>query len=154
LKVRGQLSPARQAGSAAPLLVDSCADGASVALVDMQADQLEAVPALALTADVAQERDVQDYASRAVEHFGKLDLFFNKAGTEGRVANIVDTNVADFERVMNVNGAASFWDCARYCGSCTGIGLAAQSSIQRPSPDCGVELELRRILHRSPPSSA
>ncbi|MBV9601683.1 MAG: SDR family oxidoreductase [Chloroflexi bacterium] len=87
-------------------------DGARVALVDINADQLEAVRAhlkaesertLPITADVAQERDVQEYVSRTVEHFGKLDLFFNNAGIEGRVANIVDTEVADFDRVMNVN---------------------------------------------------
>jgi len=87
-------------------------DGASVALVDISADQLESVRAsleaessrvLTLVADVSQERDVQDYVSRTVERFGKLDLFFNNAGVEGRVANIVDMDVADFDRVMGVN---------------------------------------------------
>ena len=87
-------------------------DGASVALVDINADQLESVRAsldadanrvLTLTADVGQERDVEDYVGRSVERFGKLDLFFNNAGIEGRVANIVDCDVADFDRVLNVN---------------------------------------------------
>ncbi|MBV9577637.1 MAG: glucose 1-dehydrogenase [Chloroflexi bacterium] len=87
-------------------------DGASVALVDIAADRLEDVRAslgteagraLSLTADVGQERDVQDYVRRTVEHFGRLDLFFNNAGIEGRVANIVDTDIADFDRLINVN---------------------------------------------------
>jgi len=32
-----------------------------------------------------------------------VDLFFNNAGVEGRIANIVDTELADFDRVMDVN---------------------------------------------------
>jgi NAD(P)-dependent dehydrogenase (short-subunit alcohol dehydrogenase family) len=82
-------------------------DGASVACVDIQADphiaDLDASRVLAITADVTREADVQEYVRRTVERFGKVDLFFNNAGIEGRVANIVDTDVADFDRVIGVN---------------------------------------------------
>jgi 3alpha(or 20beta)-hydroxysteroid dehydrogenase len=87
-------------------------DGASVALVDIQHEQLESIRAtlgsfdsrvLALAADVAQERDVEHYVRGTVDHFGKVDLFFNNAGIEGHIVNIVDTDVADFDRVLAVN---------------------------------------------------
>jgi 3alpha(or 20beta)-hydroxysteroid dehydrogenase len=87
-------------------------DGASVALVDIQPNQLQTVRStlevdasrvLLLSADVSQERDVQAYVASTIEHFGKLDLFFNNAGIEGRVANIVDSDIADFDRVLGVN---------------------------------------------------
>jgi len=82
-------------------------DGASVAFVDVQPHQpdaeVDASRVLSITADVTQEADVQEYVRRTVERFGKVDLFFNNAGIEGRVANIVDTDVADFDRVLNVN---------------------------------------------------
>jgi len=87
-------------------------DGASVALVDVNAAQLDALAAeldagaqrvLALRADVTQESEVEGYVQRTLHHFGKLDLFFNNAGIEGRVANIVDADVADFDRVIAVN---------------------------------------------------
>jgi NAD(P)-dependent dehydrogenase (short-subunit alcohol dehydrogenase family) len=58
---------------------------------------------LGITADVAEEADVQAYVRRTVEHFWRLDLFFNNAGTEGRMRSIVETEAADFDRVIGVN---------------------------------------------------
>ena len=84
-------------------------DGARVALVDQAprneqlAAELGAEATLAITADVTQEDDVAAYVRRTLEHFGRLDLFFNNAGIEGRVARIVEADVADFDRVMAVN---------------------------------------------------
>jgi 3alpha(or 20beta)-hydroxysteroid dehydrogenase len=84
-------------------------DGARVALVDIQAGPLAEVAAglggevLAIEADVSQEEDVGDYVRQTVEYFGRVDLLFNNAGIEGRVVNIVDSDVADFDRLMGVN---------------------------------------------------
>lgn len=83
-------------------------DGAQVALVDRDAGQLERVAgelggALSAVADVSQEQDVAAYVARTVDHFGGVDLLFNNAGIEGRVAAIVDSDVADFDRLMAVN---------------------------------------------------
>jgi NAD(P)-dependent dehydrogenase (short-subunit alcohol dehydrogenase family) len=52
---------------------------------------------------VSQEADVEAYVSRTVDRFGQIDIFFNNAGIEGRVVNIVDSEVADFDRVIAVN---------------------------------------------------
>jgi NAD(P)-dependent dehydrogenase (short-subunit alcohol dehydrogenase family) len=87
-------------------------DGASVALVDVNTSRFDALKAeldggssrvLALGADVAQESDVQSYVRGALDHFGRLDLFFNNAGIEGKLVNIVDCDAAEFDRVMAVN---------------------------------------------------
>ena len=87
-------------------------DGASVALVDVNTSRFDALKAeldggssrvLALGADVAQESDVQSYVRGALDHFGRLDLFFNNAGIEGKIVNIVDCDAAEFDRVMAVN---------------------------------------------------
>ncbi|HUZ20284.1 MAG TPA: SDR family oxidoreductase [Acidimicrobiales bacterium] len=83
------------------------ADGARVVLVDREEEQLRRVAgelgALALSADVSDEAAVAGYVRRAVEEYGRIDLFFNNAGIEGRMAPIVELDVADFDRVMAVN---------------------------------------------------
>jgi 3alpha(or 20beta)-hydroxysteroid dehydrogenase len=84
------------------------ADGASVALVDRDQAQLERVAeelgsVLAIPADVTVEADVAGYVERTLAEYGRIDLFFNNAGIEGRMGRIVDTEVAEFDRVMAVN---------------------------------------------------
>jgi 3alpha(or 20beta)-hydroxysteroid dehydrogenase len=87
------------------------ADGATVTLVDNDKAALERAVAeldtagsvLAVPADVAVEQDVANYVRRTVDEYGRVDLFFNNAGIEGRVASIVDMDVADFDRVQAVN---------------------------------------------------
>lgn len=84
------------------------ADGARVALVDSDQAQLaraasELGAALAIRADVTVEEDVVAYVRRTLDEYGRLDLFFNNAGVEGRMGRIVDTDVAEFDRVMAVN---------------------------------------------------
>jgi NAD(P)-dependent dehydrogenase (short-subunit alcohol dehydrogenase family) len=83
-------------------------DGAHVALVDKDEAQLGRAEAelgsvLAIPADVSVEDDVARYVRRTIEEYGRLDLFFNNAGIEGRMGRIVDTEVADFDRVIAVN---------------------------------------------------
>ncbi|AQQ53113.1 SDR family NAD(P)-dependent oxidoreductase [Planococcus lenghuensis] len=86
-------------------------EGAKVVLVDLFREALdEAVADLAqygdvagFQADVSQESDVQNYVNKAVEQFGTIDVFFNNAGIEGKVAPLVDQKLEDFDKVMNVN---------------------------------------------------
>jgi NAD(P)-dependent dehydrogenase (short-subunit alcohol dehydrogenase family) len=85
------------------------ADGAQVALVDVAAGPLNKLAAelgesvLAIEADVAQEEDSGEYVRQTVEHFGRVDLFFNNAGIEGKIDNIIDLDMADFDRLIGVN---------------------------------------------------
>jgi NAD(P)-dependent dehydrogenase (short-subunit alcohol dehydrogenase family) len=87
-------------------------DGAQVALVDVNVSHLDTVVAdlptggdrvLPIGADVTRESEVESYVRRTIDRFGKVDLFFNNAGVEGRIVDIVDTDVAEFDRVMAVN---------------------------------------------------
>jgi len=83
-------------------------DGARVAVVDKDEAQLARVESelgsvLAIPADVSVEADVAGYVQRTIAEFGRLDLFFNNAGIEGRMGRIVDTEVAEFDRVIGVN---------------------------------------------------
>jgi 3alpha(or 20beta)-hydroxysteroid dehydrogenase len=84
------------------------AEGARVVLVDRAADPLaEAAAAiehsLPVVADVSQEADVESYVQAAVGRYGQVDLFFNNAGIEGRLAPMTELSVDDFDRVLAVN---------------------------------------------------
>jgi len=85
-------------------------EGARVTLVDQDRAGLERAArelppgsALTLVGDVTHEEDVAGYVRRTLEAYGRLDLFFNNAGIEGRMGPIVETEVAEFDRVMAVN---------------------------------------------------
>ena len=58
---------------------------------------------LTVKADVSQESDVINYVKTAVDHWGKIDVFFNNAGIEGKYSSFVDTTVENFDKVMSVN---------------------------------------------------
>ncbi len=69
-------------------------EGASVMLVDIDQAGLDAA-AKALgsservataKADVSNEDDVKSYVQTALDRFGRIDVFFNNAGIEGKVA--------------------------------------------------------------------
>jgi 3alpha(or 20beta)-hydroxysteroid dehydrogenase len=87
-------------------------EGAKLVLVDRDAAALEAAAAklggLAVVADVSDESEVDGYVSAAVAEFGRIDLFFNNAGIEGRMAPMTELSVADFDRVWAVNGRGVF----------------------------------------------
>ena len=83
-------------------------EGARVALVDRDEAQLDLVAgelgsALPIVADVTAEEDVAGYVRRTLDEYGRVDAFFNNAGVEGRMGRIVDTEVAEFDRVIAVN---------------------------------------------------
>ncbi len=63
---------------------------------------------LFLTADVTSEADVRAYAEAALKWAGRIDIFFNNAGTEGVQLPIPDYPVAEFRRVLEVNVVGVF----------------------------------------------
>jgi NAD(P)-dependent dehydrogenase (short-subunit alcohol dehydrogenase family) len=71
-------------------------EGARVVLVDLKEQDL---------AEAARELDagVKDYADQAVDRFGRIDVFVNNAGIEGKVAPITEQTAEDFDQVMAVN---------------------------------------------------
>lgn len=87
------------------------AEGASVALVDISQDDLDAAGkaldggdrVLAIQADVSLEEDVARYVQTTLDHFGRIDVFFNNAGIEGKVAPLEQQDTAMFDKVIAVN---------------------------------------------------
>lgn len=86
-------------------------EGARVVLVDIDQAALDAAVQdlagdkrmLAVQADVSREDDVRRYVDAAVERFGRIDVFFNNAGIEGKVAPLEQQDVAMFDKVIAVN---------------------------------------------------
>lgn len=98
------------------------AEGASIAVVDIDPERaagtVELVEqqggkAIAITADVSIEKQVNSAVATAVEHFGKLDVMFANAGvvSRGGVPSVAggeevefqDLTDADWQHVLGVN---------------------------------------------------
>lgn len=92
-------------------------EGATVAIVDISKEALAATAAelgvgtdrlITIAADISEDDDVKRYVEATVSAFGRIDVFFNNAGIEGKVAPIVDQSVADFDRVIAINVRGSW----------------------------------------------
>lgn len=55
------------------------------------------------TADVANEEEVRAYVEAAVNKFGRIDIFINNAGVEGKIESIVETTASNLDFVLGVN---------------------------------------------------
>ncbi|MBK5355783.1 glucose 1-dehydrogenase [Pseudomonas sp. TH41] len=96
--------------------------GASVALVDMNeeaarvaAEALVAAghQAIGIRCDVADEDQVQAMVSKTVAAFGRLDAAFNNAGIQNVLAEVADSTMEDYDRVMSVN-LRGVWSCMKF----------------------------------------
>jgi 3alpha(or 20beta)-hydroxysteroid dehydrogenase len=91
-------------------------EGAKVVIVDLFQESLDEAKAeldslgevIAVQGDVTKEDDVKNYVQKAVDAFGRIDVFFNNAGIEGEVQPIAETDLEDFLKVQNVNVAGAF----------------------------------------------
>jgi NAD(P)-dependent dehydrogenase (short-subunit alcohol dehydrogenase family) len=100
-------------------------EGARVVMVDRAAEALQEqatalTDSLAVVADVSQEADVDSYVEQAVARHGRVDLFFNNAGIEGRWSPMTEMSVDEFDRVMAVNARGVF------------LGLRAVLRVMKP----------------------
>ncbi|RRJ86577.1 glucose 1-dehydrogenase [Gulosibacter macacae] len=90
--------------------------GAKVAIVDIAQEGLDKTAAeigagdnlITIQADVSNADDVKRYVDTTVEAFGTIDVFYNNAGIEGKVAPLVDQKVEDFDRVIAINVRGSW----------------------------------------------
>jgi NAD(P)-dependent dehydrogenase (short-subunit alcohol dehydrogenase family) len=64
--------------------------------------------ALAVTADVSREDEVERYMEAAVARFGRVELYHLNAGISGPLSPLPDVSVDDFDRVMGVNARGVF----------------------------------------------
>ncbi|SDV50374.1 3-oxoacyl-[acyl-carrier protein] reductase [Chitinasiproducens palmae] len=96
------------------------ANGARVVVADLNAAQAEAardrlvaagIEAMALGADVSDERDVAEMVGCAERSYGAVDILVNNAGMVS-TTQVTDTTSADWRRVMAVNLDGVFY-CIR-----------------------------------------
>jgi NAD(P)-dependent dehydrogenase (short-subunit alcohol dehydrogenase family) len=66
--------------------------------------------ALAVRADVASQKQVENLIAKTIERFGRIDTLVNNAGV-GIAAKFDDQSLEDFKRVMEVN----FWGAVYAC---------------------------------------
>lgn len=89
-------------------------EGAKLSLVDLNEKGLEETNEKVLevapetevtliTANVANDQEVEKYVNETLEKFGKIDGFFNNAGIEGKQNLTEDFGIDEFEKVINVN---------------------------------------------------
>jgi len=104
--------------------------GATVALVDIDQEALSERAAgldagdrvVTIQADVSDEQSVREFVSRAVDALGTIDVFCNNAGIEGPVGDLVDVDVADFDRVIGINLRGMFLGLKHVLPHMTGRG--------------------------------
>lgn len=90
--------------------------GAKLALVDLDPKALESVAKelelkdyLIQAADVSSEEQVKDLVQQTKQKYGKIDVFFNNAGIEGKIASITETSAENLDKVLNVNVKGVFF---------------------------------------------
>ena len=93
------------------------AEGARVAVLDRTEDSLaetaDAVKkagaeVLVIACDVSQPEQVEAAVSRVVETFGQLDIAFNNAGVENKAAPVHEIELAEWDRILDVNLRGTF----------------------------------------------
>lgn len=84
-------------------------EGASVVAVDWNGEDVELVakslsgPAVAVTADVSREEDIERYMKVALDTFGRVELVHLNAGISGTFKPFREVETDEFDRVIQVN---------------------------------------------------
>lgn len=87
-------------------------NGAKVAVVDLSEEagnetvkqvQANGGEAVFIKADVTKEEDIKAYVEQTIKTYGKIDIFLNNAGWEGKVVPLVDYPTEVFDRLMAIN---------------------------------------------------
>lgn len=93
------------------------AEGARVAILDLSEDALQETGAairqsggevLLLACDVSAPEAVEAAVNRIVETFGRLDIAFNNAGVENKAAAVADIELAEWDRILDINLRGTF----------------------------------------------
>ncbi len=92
------------------------AQGAALTLCDVDAESVKQLAdhitniggrVIHLKADVTSEEDVAKVVQATIDQWGKVDILVNNAGITQPV-KVLDTSVADWDRVVNVNLKGTF----------------------------------------------
>lgn len=85
------------------------AEGARVVIADIEAEAGAAAAAdlgdeaLFVRTDVADPASVTGVVTAAIEHFGRLDVLVNNAGISGSYRRLMDDDLRDFQKVIEVD---------------------------------------------------
>lgn len=96
------------------------ADGARVVIADRDAARLQTAitelpdDAVAFVADISSEAGVDAMIADAVARLGQLDILVNNAGLAEPIARTVDQQLADWERVIDVNLRGTYLACRAF----------------------------------------
>jgi 3-oxoacyl-[acyl-carrier protein] reductase len=82
-------------------------EGARVASLDLRAEA--PAGALAIAADVADSRQVDEAVARTESELGPLDVLVCSAGVPGESLRTVDVTDAEWKRVFAINADGAFW---------------------------------------------
>ncbi|TQC43157.1 glucose 1-dehydrogenase [Rhodococcus sp. WS4] len=124
--------------------------GAAVVIADLQKEQSEAAvgeirdaggKADYVVTDLTQEQDTEDMVSFCVERFGGLDCAFNCAGVTGSPAPLHETDLATWQRIVEIDMTSVFLSMRaeiRYMVEHGGGAIVNASSIAGLSPTSGL----------------
>ncbi len=92
--------------------------GTNISIVDLSKENGEETvrlckelggDAIPIQADVSKVEDVERYVTQTVDHFGKIDLFFNNAGISGSGVRTIECSVEEFNAIVDVNLKGVFY---------------------------------------------
>lgn len=92
--------------------------GANICIVDISEEngqesvalcEKAGASAIFVQADVSKLEDVKRYVAKTMEHFGKIDMFFNNAGISGSGVRTLECSEEEFEAIVNVNLKGAFY---------------------------------------------
>lgn len=87
-------------------------EGAKLTLVDIDEDGLNRLSGelgiaeenyIISPTDVSKEEQVSSYVNKTIDKFGRIDIFVNNAGVEGKVQSIIDTSSDNLDFVLDIN---------------------------------------------------
>ncbi|MFF2857767.1 SDR family NAD(P)-dependent oxidoreductase, partial [Peribacillus sp. NPDC058002] len=54
-------------------------------------------------ADVTNEDDIKNYVQKTIDSYGKIDIFLNNAGWEGKIMPLINYPTEVFDQLMSIN---------------------------------------------------
>lgn len=97
-------------------------EGAQVAILDRSADALKTVETaiqdlggnvLSISCDISSPDQVKAAIKQVIDHFGRLDVAFNNAGVENKATPVHEIELAEWDRILNINLRGTF-TCMKY----------------------------------------
>ena len=79
--------------------------------IDSLAAQIrqEGLEATAVVADINVEKDVIGLVAKTIASYGRIDIAFNNAGTEGEFTPFVEQSNSTYDTIFNANVRGVFW---------------------------------------------